>query len=130
MPVINYIPYWIAPALITISILALVLKPLFPYQNIVHWASIVLLLFSIYVLGAQHMNQYWTDQSKQAEQKLEKMQLELKLNNKHLEQTLKNTKDLLNKQQKSLEAELLGIDTTQCTVPSELVNLLNKASKP
>jgi biopolymer transport protein ExbB/TolQ len=130
MYILNYIPIWVPTTLTAVAVLALILRHLFPYQTIIYWASILVLVFSIYMLGMQRANEYWIEQSKQAEQELAKIQLELELNNKQLDRALSKTKQLLSKQQKTFEDELASIDTTNCEVPEDLVKLLNKAAKP
>lgn len=108
MFLLNFIPDWFFPVIAVLSIVVFFitrfLPGLVPYAKMVHYACIPVFSISLFLMGANWNNNYWQEQLKAEQEKVELAKQEQEKINKELVEKRKEVTDVLEKSSASLRA--------------------------
>jgi hypothetical protein len=136
MWILQFLPDWIFYVQLLAGIAGVVLAntilKLLPYSNLVKLASILAIVFGIYMIGAISNNNAWLARVKDLEIKVAEAEAKSAITNTEIVQkTLTKTQIVRERGQdivKYIDREVIKYDTT-CVIPKEFVTIHNKAAE-
>ena len=136
MFLLNFIPDWFFPLLAAASLLLFFISKFFahliPKAQLVHYATIPLLVASLFFIGANWNNNYWLARVKEVEAKLAVAEAESAKENTKIVERVVTKRELVrvqgNEIVKYVDREVVKYDEN-CKVPDPVVEAHNKAAK-
>jgi hypothetical protein len=135
MWILNFVPHWIFSLLFFLGIAGfLVTKTvkLLPYRELTQYASVALIFFSTYMVGAQSNDDAWRTKVQKLEQKAELLETKSEQANTNIATTLTQKQQKTQQSTKTIveyvDREIVKYDPT-CVVPKEVLDAHNKAAK-
>lgn len=135
MFLLQFLPDWLFPALAVFSILIFIATKFIktiPYIQLVHYGSILLLVISLFLTGANWNNNYWLAKVKEVEQKLAEAEAESAKENTKIVEKVVTRRELVRVQGseviKYVDREVVKYDDS-CKIPEPVVEAHNKAAK-
>jgi hypothetical protein len=135
MWILQFLPNWIFYILLLASIAAFLVTKfltILPQAKLVQAASVAVVVFSIYMIGAISNNDAWLARVRELETKVAQAEAQSAvLNTELLEKTVTKTKVIKERGQdivKYVDREVVKYDAN-CVIPKEFVTVHNKAAE-
>jgi 4-hydroxyphenylpyruvate dioxygenase-like putative hemolysin len=135
MWILQYLPNWIFYALFFIGIAAFIVTKfvkMLPQAKLIQTGSIVLVLFSVYMVGAISNNDAWLARVKDLEVKVAEAEAKAaNINTDIVEKAVTKTQIVKERGRdiiKYVDREVVKFDTT-CVIPKEFVSTHNRAAE-
>jgi hypothetical protein len=135
MWILQFLPNWIFYILLLASIAAFLVTKfltILPQAKLVQAASVAVVVFSIYMIGAISNNDAWLARVRELETKVAQAEAQSAvLNTELLEKTVTKTKVIKERGQdivKHVDREVVKYDAN-CVIPKEFVTVHNKAAE-
>lgn len=135
MFLLQFLPDWLFPSLAALSLIVFIATKFIrnlPQVQLVHYASVVLLVISLFLTGANWNNNYWLAKVKEVEQQLAAAQAESAKENTKIVEKVVTKRELVRLQGseviKYVDREVVKYDEN-CKIPEPVVEAHNKAAK-
>lgn len=149
MWILKWLPNWFFYALLLFGILGLIttylvkfvakfIPPLYVYKTPIQIVSIVIIIFSVFMLGAIHNNDEWEARVKEMEEKVKIAEQKSEKVNTEIVEKLIVKKQIIKQKGddvvKYIDREVVKYDTKflpggECEIPKEFIQSLNKAAE-
>lgn len=132
---LDFLPYWIFYVILIVGVIGFVISKFVPayYKTAIFGVSLISFVFGIFMLGAIYENKSWVAKVKEMELKIAEAEAtSQKENVKIVEKIVYRDRIIRQKGQdivKYIDREIVKYDN-QCTIPDEVINILNIASEP
>jgi len=135
MFLLQFLPDWLFPSLAALSLIVFIATKFIrnlPQVQLLHYASVVLLVISLFLTGANWNNNYWLAKVKEVEQQLAVAQAESAKENTKIVEKVVTKRELVRLQGseviKYVDREVVKYDEN-CKIPEPVVEAHNKAAK-
>lgn len=135
MFLLQFLPDWLFPSLAAFSFIVFIATKFIrnlPQVQLLHYGSIVLLVISLFLTGANWNNNYWLAKVKEVEQQLAVAQAESAKENTKIVEKVVTKRELVRLQGseviKYVDREVVKYDEN-CKIPEPVVEAHNKAAK-
>jgi hypothetical protein len=135
MFLLQFLPDWLFPSLAALSLIVFIATKFIrnlPQVQLVHYASVVLLVISLFLTGANWNNNYWLAKVKEVEQQLAAAQAESAKENTKIVEKVVTKRELVRLQGseviKYVDREVVKYDEN-CKIPEPVIEAHNKAAK-
>jgi hypothetical protein len=135
MWILQFLPDWIFLTLLVLGILTYLITKLtkfLPQAQLLQYASIAVVAFSVYMLGAVSNNNSWLARVRELETKVAEAEAKsANLNTNIVEKTVFKTQTVRERAQdvvKYVDREIVKYDTT-CVIPQEFIQVHNRAAE-
>ena len=135
MFLLQFLPDWLFPSLAALSLIVFIATKFIrnlPQVQVVHYASVVLLVISLFLTGANWNNNYWLAKVKEVEQQLAVAQAESAKENTKIVEKVVTKRELVRLQGseviKYVDREVVKYDEN-CKIPEPVIEAHNKAAK-
>jgi phosphoribosyl-dephospho-CoA transferase len=135
MWILQFLPDWIFLTLIVLGIITYIVTKLtkfLPQAQLLQYASIAVVAFSVYMLGAIGNNNLWLARVRELETKVAEAEAKsASANTNIVEKTVFKTQTVRERAQdvvKYVDREIVKYDTT-CVIPQEFIQAHNRAAE-
>lgn len=136
MWILNFMPGWIFSALLLVgagTFLATKFIKIIPNKEAIQWASVGVILVSIYFIGANANNDAWELRVKELEAKVAVAETESKATNETIKEKVVYRTQIVKQRGADniqyIDREVTKYDNT-CVIPREFVEAHNRAAEP
>jgi hypothetical protein len=135
MFLLQFLPSWLFTATLLISIVVYLVAAnltILPQAKLFKYGSILVVLLSIYMLGAEHDNAAWLQRVKELEAKIAKLEVKSAKTNTEIVTKIVTKRELIRERGSDIiqyvDKEIVKYDNT-CKIPAEVVQAHNKAAR-
>lgn len=136
MWILNFMPGWIFSALLLAGVgtfLATKFLNILPHKEALQWASVAVILISIYFIGANANNEAWELRAKELEAKVAAAETQSKATNETIKEKVVYRTQVVKQRGTDniqyIDRQITKYDNT-CVIPREFVEAHNRAAEP